>query len=400
MSEHMSVTSQKLEHMELPQPDSGSRNHSELLCNHIQQELQRADGRLPFDRFMELCLYAPGLGYYVAGTRKFGEEGDFVTAPELSTIFPRCLARQCAQVLADIARGDLLEFGAGTGTMAAGILAELELLDALPEHYLILEVSPDLRLRQQETLEAKIPHLQHKVQWLESMPTPGFKGVILANEVLDAMPVQRFRFEAGKVCEQFVGMQGEEFVLYWDDPVTPGLAESVAELNLDMADGFESELNLRALHWIHELGQLMKSGAVLLVDYGYPRAEYYHPQRSAGTLMCYYRHRAHSDPLLLPGLQDITAHVDFTAIAETGLKAGFELGGYCTQSFFLMSSGLEDIMAASDPDDVETHMQLVQEIRRLTLPTGMGEQFKVMGLTKGMEQPLMGFGMRDQREHL
>jgi len=400
MSERQPSINQQLDHLDLPHPDSDSRRHSELLCEHIRQEMQRAGGRLPFDRVMELCLYAPGLGYYVAGTRKFGAGGDFVTAPEISLVFARCLARQCAQVLAETTAGDLLEFGAGTGAMAAGVLAELELLGALPERYLILELSPDLQMRQQETLEQRVPHLQHKVQWLQAMPAPGFRGVVLANEVLDAMPVQRFRIEAGKVREQFVQDDGGGFTLLWDDPVTPGLAEAVAGLGQELCDGYESELNLRAGHWVRELGEVVEAGAILLVDYGYPRAEYYHPQRSSGTLMCYYRHHTHSDPLLLPGLQDITAHVDFTAIAEAGVDSGFEIGGYTTQAFFLMGSGLDDILAASDPDDVEGHMQLVQEIRRLTLPTGMGEQFKVLGLTKEMGQPLLGFGMRDQRERL
>ncbi|MCP4129028.1 MAG: SAM-dependent methyltransferase [Gammaproteobacteria bacterium] len=400
MSEQRSPINLPSDLSELPQPGSDSRIHSELLCTHIRQEVERAGGRLPFDRFMELCLYAPGLGYYVAGSRKFGEGGDFVTAPEVSSIFARCLARQCAQVLGQVAAGDLLEFGAGTGVMAADVLVELELLGALPERYLILELSPDLRLRQQETLEDRAPHLQHKVQWLETMPTPGFNGVILANEVMDAMPVQRFRIELGVVREQFVQKDGDGFTLTWDDPITPGLAAAVTELGLDLDDGYESELNMRAQHWICELGERVALGAVLLIDYGYPRAEYYHPQRCEGTLMCYYRHRAHPDPLLLPGLQDITAHVDFTAMAEAGLQAGFEIGGYSTQAHFLMGSGLEEILAASDPDEVESHMQLVQEIRRLTLPTGMGEQFKVLGLTKGLDQPLIGFGVRDQRERL
>ncbi len=400
MSEQRPSTNHPSDLLKLPQPGADARIHSELLCNHIRQEMERAGGRLLFDRFMELCLYAPGLGYYVAGSRKFGEGGDFVTAPEVSSIFARCLARQCAQVFEQIAAGDLLEFGAGTGAMAADVLVELELLGALPERYLILELSPDLRLRQQETLEDRAPHLRYKVQWLERMPAPGFNGVILANEVMDAMPVQRFRMESGKVCEQFVRMDGDSFGLFWDDPATPGLAEAVADLGLELDDGYESELNMRATHWIHELGGRLDTGAILLIDYGYPRAEYYHPQRSEGTLMCYYRHRTHSDPLLLPGLQDITAHVDFTAMAEAGLKAGLEIGGYSTQALFLMSSGLDEILAASDPNEVEDHMQLAQEIRRLTLPTGMGEQFKVLGLTKGLDQPLIGFGMRDQRERL
>jgi SAM-dependent MidA family methyltransferase len=273
-------------------------------------------------------------------------------------------------------------------------------LNFLPGRYLILELSPELRARQQENLEQRVPELVYLVQWLDDLPSSGFKGVVLANEVLDAMPVQRFRLESGKVREQFVRMQGDAFSLFWDDPATPGLAESVIDMGLELADDYESELNLRALPWIQELGERVDIGMVLLVDYGYPRAEYYHPQRSEGTLMCYYRHRTHPDPLLLPGLQDITAHVDFTAIAEAGLKAGFELGGFCTQAYFLMGSGLDSIVAASDPSDVDAHARLVQEVRRLTLPTGMGEQFKVLALTKGMEQPLNGFSVRDQRERL
>lgn len=400
MSDQRSSITQQPDYLELPQPNSQAQIHSELLANHIRQEMERAGGRLTFDRFMELCLYAPGLGYYVAGARKFGEEGDFVTAPEISPLFARCLARQCAQVFEQIGGRDLLEFGAGTGAMAADILAELQVLDSLPGSYLILELSPDLKLRQQETLDERVPGLAHLVQWLDSMPASGFKGVVLANEVLDAMPVQRFRIESGEIREQFVRWGDGKFRISWDAPVSPCLAEYVAEMDLELADGYESELNLRARPWVQELGERVETGAVLLIDYGYPRAEYYHPQRSEGTLMCHYRHRAHSDPLLLPGLQDITAHVDFTAIAESGLKAGFELGGFCTQAYFLMGCGLDSILAGSDPNDVETHMRLVQEIRRLTLPTEMGERFKVLGLSRGIDQPLIGFGIRDQRERL
>ncbi len=398
MTDQLSSTIQRPDHPVLPQPSETEQIQSELLFNHIRQEMKRAGGRLGFDRFMELSLYAPGLGYYVAGMRKFGEDGDFVTAPEISSLFSRCLARQCAQVLARIGGGDLLEFGAGTGVMAADILVELQGLDCLPERYLILELSPDLRLRQRQTLDRLVPELVHLVQWLDAMPAPGFKGVVLANEVLDAMPVQRFRVGADGIKEQFVSCEDGRFQISWDSPVTPGLEQAV--LAMDLAAGYESEMNLRAESWVKQLGEAVNSGAVLLVDYGYPRSEYYHPQRSAGTLMCHYRHRAHADPLVWPGLQDITAHVDFTAIAEAGLQAGFEVAGFSTQAYFLMGCGLDSIMAASDPDDVERHMRLVQEIRRLTLPTEMGERFKVLGLTRGIDETLMGFAMRDQRERL
>ena len=388
------------EQQRLTQPTNEEQIHSELLSTYIRQEMEQAGGRLAFDRFMELCLYAPGLGYYVAGARKFGEEGDFVTAPEISSLFGFCLARQCAQVLEEIGSGELFEFGAGTGAMAADILAELEQLDCLPERYLILELSPELKSRQQDTLQQRVPGLAHKVQWLDQLPDPGFKGVVLANEVLDAMPVQRFRIESGQILEQFVVWEDGRFGSFWDVPVTHGLTEEVEALGLEPDDGFESELNLRANSWVQELGALVDAGAVILVDYGHSGTEYYHPQRSEGTLMCHYRHRAHTEPLFLPGLQDITAHVDFSAIAEAGLKAGFDVAGYSTQAYFLMGCGLESMLIGSDPNDVDAHMGLVQEIKRLTLPTEMGERFKVLGLSKKLQQPMMGFCMRDQRERL
>lgn len=389
-----------IEQQNLPRPGEEDLSHSELLADHIRHEMGCTGGRIGFDRFMDLCLYAPGLGYYVAGARKFGEDGDFVTAPEISTLFGRCLARQCAQVLAETGTGDLFEFGAGTGAMAADILTELERLDCLPQRYLILELSPDLRARQHETLQRRVPGLVHLVHWLEQLPAAGFRGVVLANEVLDAMPVQRFRVESGEVREQFVRWEDDRFVAFWDSPPTNGLVHAVQALGTELNDGFESELNLRAESWVQGLGAMVAAGAVILIDYGYPRSEYYYRERDAGTLMCHYRHRAHPDPLLWPGLQDITAHVDFTAIAEAGLEAGFEISGYTTQAYFLMGCGLDAMLAEIDPGDVDIHMRLVQEIRRLTLPTEMGERFKVLGLTRGLQQPLIGFGMRDQRERL
>lgn len=398
MTDQGSSTIQQSGHQGLAHTSEVDQVHSELVSNHIRQEMKRAGGGITFDHFMELCLYAPGLGYYVAGARKFGEDGDFVTSPEISSLFGRCLARQCAQILEEIGPGDLFEFGAGTGAMAADILAELELLDCLPQRYLILELSPDLRLRQQQTLQQRVPGLFHLVQWLEELPTSAFKGVVLANEVLDAMPVQRFRMESDGVKEQFVHWENDGFQASWDTPVTPSLERMVKAMGL--ADGYESEINLRAEPWVKELGKLVDSGVVLLIDYGYPRSEFYHPQRNEGTLMCHYRHRAHSDPLVLPGLQDITAHVDFTAVAEAGLKAGFEVAGFSDQAYFLMGCGLDSMLAASDPDDVGRHMQLVQEIRRLTLPIEMGERFKVLGLSRGLDQALIGFALRDQRERL
>ena len=388
---------------ELPAPGIEAQEHSLQLVQMIRDEMQRQDGRLGFDRFMELALYAPGLGYYTAGARKFGEAGDFVTAPEVSPLFARCLARQCREVLDELGGGDLLEFGAGSGTMAADLLLELEVLGSLPDRYLILEVSPDLKERQKETLQGWAPHLMDRVSWLDHMPEQGFRGVVLANEVLDAMPVHRFRIEADGVREGYVRWGDERFEAVWDLPVTPGLAEAVEALQQQvgsLGEGYESELNLRAGPWLEALGERMAAGAVLLIDYGYPASEYYHPQRSSGSLMCYYKHRAHGDVLALPGLQDITAHVDFSAVAAAGLAAGFDLAGYTSQAHFLLGSGLDRLVADSDPNDIKVHMALMQGVKRLTLPSEMGERFKVLGLSRGIEGTLTGFGLRDLSSRL
>ena len=388
---------------ELPEPEPDARKHSAHLIDFIKRELAQSDGRMPFDRFMELALYAPGLGYYTAGARKFGEAGDFITAPEISPLFALCLARQCKQVLEELGEGDLFEAGAGTGALATDLLLELEALQKLPEHYFILEVSPDLQQRQRETLMSRAAHLVDRVQWLDAMPEPGFIGVVVANELLDAMPVSRFRVDKSGVQEGFVRWADDALEYYWDEPVTPGFMDAVTALQKQVgkfAVGYESELNLRAAPWLQSLAQRIGRGAIVLIDYGYPGSEYYHPQRNMGTLMCYYRHRAHDDALILPGLQDITAHVDFTAVARAGLDAGFSLKGYTTQAHFLLGCGLESLLATSDPNDIKNHMTLMQAVKRLTMPTEMGERFKAIALSKGIGSPLIGFGLRDLSDRL
>jgi SAM-dependent MidA family methyltransferase len=352
---------------------------------------------------MELALYAPGLGYYAAGTRKFGEAGDFITAPETSPLFARCLARQCHEVLEGIPSGRLLEIGAGSGVLGADLLAELETLGQLPEQYLILEVSPDLRQRQRQTLGARVPHLLDRVHWLDDLPDPGFTGLAIANEVLDAMPVHRFRCAGEQVQEAFVAWRDGRFVQVWDAARSGGLDAAVAALEDSvgpLADGYESEINLRAGAWLRALCERVAVGVLLLIDYGYPRREYYHPQRNRGTLMCHYRHRAHPDPFGWVGLQDITAHVDFTAVAEAGEAAGFAVRGYTTQAHFLIGCGLDRVLAESNPQDVASHLTLMQGAKRLTLPSEMGERFKVLALARAWEGPLIGFAARDLRDRL
>jgi SAM-dependent MidA family methyltransferase len=387
-----------------PVPDAEALAHSQRLVGLVEQEIAAGGGRLPFDRYMELALYAPGLGYYVAGERKFGREGDFITAPETSPLFARCLARQCGDVLSALGGGEILEVGAGSGVLAAGILDELEVLGSLPDRLRILELSPELRLRQQSTLQTRVPHLLPRVSWVERLTDVSLRGLVLANEVLDAMPVHRFRIAvSGSVEEQFVRVGSEGLELDFDAPTSTRLVLAVNGIRRSVGtlpEGYVSEVNLRAAPWLDVLSGVLENGVLLLVDYGYERSGFYHPERGMGTLMCHYRHRAHPDPLWHPGLQDITAHVDFSAIAEHALAAGFDLAGFSTQAHFLLGCGLDQLVANSSPDAVEDHFGLMQEVKRLTLPSEMGERFKVLGLAKGEVAPLAGFSVRDLRDRL
>lgn len=386
----------------LPLPDATSQAVSDRLLRQIRRTIEKAGGAIPFDHFMEMALYAPGLGYYVAGSRKFGGQGDFITSPEVSPLFAQCLARQVVPVLSAVLEGEVLEFGAGSGLLAADLLTELEDLGALPQRYLILEVSPELQSRQYQTLEARVPHLLSLVDWLDDMPS-GFCGVVIANELLDAMPVSRFRIMDGAVEECFVVSDELGLKECFDDPVTPGLVDAVNDIQQargSLPSDYVSEINLRQASWISALAAAMRRGAAILIDYGYSGTEYYHPQRNRGTLMCHYRHRAHTDPFRWVGLQDITSQVDFTAATRAAIEAGFNLGGYTTQAHFLIANGLDSLLADSDPNNLKKHMSLVQGVKRLTLPSEMGERFKVLGLLKDLDMNLKGFSLRDFCERL
>lgn len=388
----MSINPQSLSDLPLPAPDALA--HSRRVGTHISGAIAAAGGLLPFSRYMELALYAPGLGYYSAGARKFGAAGDFVTAPEVSALFSRCLARQCAEVIALLEKASILELGAGSGVMAADLLQGLEKLGRLPEEYLILEVSADLRERQRALLAARLPSFLPRLRWLDALPET-FTGVVLGNEVLDALPVERFR-KTARGFEQFcVRAEGESFI--WDTrPAPPELTRALQALEATLpspfAPGYGSELCPGLAPLLGSLAAMLARGALLLVDYGYPRAAYYHPERAMGTLLCHYRQRAHSDPFLYPGLTDITAHVDFTAVAEAGTGAGLELAGYTTQAHFLMALGIAG-MAGGD-------VRLAQQVKLLTLPEEMGERFKAIGFTKDLDTHMQGFALRDLSRQL
>jgi SAM-dependent MidA family methyltransferase len=383
--------------LELPPLSAEEREHSDRLIERIRREIEAHQGWISFERFMEMALYEPGLGYYSAGSRKLGAEGDFITAPEISPLFSRCLANQCAQVLAHLGGGDVLEFGAGSGTMAGDVLLELQRLQQLPNRYFILEVSADLRERQRLTLAERVPQLAARVSWLDTLPS-AFEGVMLANEVLDAMPVQRFRMRAGEV--NALGVTWQLGRLDWSEVRAPrALNDAVrgieCELGIAFPDHYTSEINLRLPAWIAGIAAALQRGVALFIDYGLPRRDYYRIDRSEGTLLCHFRHRFHDDALLNVGLQDIGAWVDFTAVAGAAVDAGLQVAGYCTQSHFLMGTGIDRYLNAIASEDLPARMQVARQAMVLTLPNEMGERFKVIGLSRGFEESLMGFSVRD-----
>ena len=381
----------------LPEPTPEERALSQRLAELIRAEIARAGGAIAFARFMELALYAPQLGYYSAGKHKFGAAGDFVTAPELGPVFAQCLARQCAQILGAVPQGDILEAGAGSGALAVQLLLELERLGQLPAHYFILEISGTLRARQQALFTDQAAHLLARVRWLDSLPSAGFRGIVLGNELLDAMPVERFRVGADGIAQLLVGWEENRFV-WRGAPANDALRERVTALGLP--EGYISEIGFAAEGWVRSVADILEQGVLLLVDYGFPGHEFYHPQRATGTLMCHYRHRAHDDPLMFVGLQDITAHVDFKAIARAGTESGLSLLGYTSQALFLLGCGLDDIATRINQSDARAHLQFTNEVKKLTLPHEMGELFKVIAFGRGVDTALAGFRLQDRRGRL
>jgi len=455
----------------LPTPSPEAAQHSNKLRDLIHHDIATQGGWIPFSRFMELALYAPGLGYYSAGARKFGAAGDFVTAPEISPLFGRTLARQIAEVMAQ-STPHIIELGAGSGKLAVDILAELEQSGCLPQSYAILEVSADLRERQQALLQARVPHLAARVHWLDALPE-NISGALIANEVLDALPVHLVHWRAATVLpspasgtaegslhsngaptgvppagvgaggegshptarplsptpdittshstrlpknnsqvagylpegargqvlfERGVASGGKNFAWQERMPENPALLEAAQEISVP--DGYVSEISLAARGLIGSLCERLNKGVLLFIDYGFGAGEYYHPQRAQGTLMCHYRHHAHDEPFFLPGLQDITAHVDFTAVAESAIDSGAHLLGYTTQAHFLINCGITELLQDTAPENLRDYLPLSAQLQKLTSPAEMGELFKVIALGKGIEEPLRGFASGDKSRFL
>lgn len=381
----------------LPIPDEAAIKHSLKLIEHIKQLINNGDGKISFTDYMQACLYAPGLGYYAAGSEKFAKHGDFITAPELSDLFGKCIAAQCKQIL-DTGLKDILEFGAGSGKLATDILLELEKQNTLPEHYFILEISADLKQRQQQHLQEKLPQLFERVVWLETLPE-NFNGIMLANEVLDAMPIHRFHFCKNQLQEYYVGFADNRFRWITDQP-----SQNLLDVENDLRDSlatntenYSSEINLLAKPWLNSLYHSMQKGVVLLIDYGFNAVEFFHPQRCEGTLMCHYRHHAHPDPFVYPGLNDITAHVNFTQIAEFADAADFDVSGFIQQANLLLNLSITHF---AQTENLKQQLEYNRALKILTLQHEMGMLFKALLLTKNYDDELIGFKQSDELHRL
>ncbi|MDH3491879.1 MAG: SAM-dependent methyltransferase [Gammaproteobacteria bacterium] len=372
------------------------------VAEFIRTRMADAGGSLSFAEFMQHALYAPGLGYYTAGSSKFGADGDFVTAPEVSPVFGRVLARQCAEVLADVHGGAILEYGAGSGKLARDILETLARLDALPERYEILEVSAELQERQARYLRAEIPDLVSRVSWLDRPPA-NHAGVIIANEVLDALPVERFvRSDAGVRQLRVIDDSGVFAIA--EAPAPDNLLNAVlaieVELGLSLPVGFVSDISLGLPGWVSALADTLQHGVAFLFDYGVTRREYYAAERSGGWLRCHFRHHAHNDPLILVGIQDITAWVDFNTVAEAGRNSGLDVAGYSAQAQFLLGGGLDAEMHEFASLPLASQLELSGQVKTLTLPGAMGEHFKCMALRRGDVSTPSAFRMADRTHTL
>lgn len=387
-----------------PVPPVEARAVSERLTAQLRERIQASDiGWMPFDAWMEAVLYTPELGYYSGGAAKFGEAGDFVTAPGVSPLFAWTLARDVARVLR--AGGDtVLEFGPGDGRLCVELLQGLAAQGALPERYLLLERSASLRARQAGAVQALPEPVRARVHWLDTPPQPGIHGVILANEVADALPVRRFRRTQEGALELGVEL-GDDGAFRWGARERDDLAREVTALEdalgRRLEAGYESEYHQQLPAWVNVLSDSLASGVCLVIDYGYPRDEYYHPQRRQGTLMCHYRHRAHPDPFLLPGLQDVTAFVEFTTMAEAAQEAGMDVLGYAAQAHYLMGAGVTEVLQERmQAADQQQALRLSQQAKTLMLPGEMGERFQVLGLGRGCDEALSGFSMYNRLERL
>jgi SAM-dependent MidA family methyltransferase len=383
----------------LPLPSDAECTHSARVVAHLVHEIADKEGWISFADYMNAALYAPGLGYYAAGAHKFGAAGDFVTAPELTPLFGRTLAVQLAQVLAQVPDGEILEIGPGSGRLAADVVAGLAERNALPARYLLLEVSPDLRERQRELLSAQVGALLSHFRWIDALPER-WSGAVIANEVLDAVPAHRVVRRGGQWFERGVSLDANARLAFADRPLASGMLRNMAQTRFPEGGDYESELNPTAEALVTSIGERCERGLMLLVDYGFPAAEYYHSQRDCGTLMAHYRHRALADPFRYPGLIDMTTHVDFTAMARAGVAGGMSVAGFATQAHFLVNCGVLDALARCGDPQSAAYLRAANAVQKLTSPAEMGELFKVLALRRGIDADLVGFREGDRSHRL
>jgi SAM-dependent MidA family methyltransferase len=386
----------------LPSPDRDSLTHCQKVIASIRQAIDASDGSISFAQFMHLALYSPGLGYYDVGTAKFGAAGDFITAPEASPLFGRVVARQCKVLLEEISNGQILELGAGSGVLAVEILRTLSELESLPERYLILEASSDLRARQEMLIRKETPGLRDRVDWLSELPET-FSGMVVANEVADALPVERFERTDEAVLQMCVTADDAGFD--WSrkpapEVLTAAVCKIEADIGQPLPGGYESEVSLALPDWIGQIAECLDHGLLLLFDYGVSRREYYSPDRNRGWLRCHFRHHAHDEPLIYPGIQDLTSWVDFTAVAESAEEHGLDVAGFVTQAHFLINGGLEDELAGMIDLPIADQLELSRQVKLLTLPGEMGESFKCMGLGRGEIPDVPAFANADRAHAL
>jgi SAM-dependent MidA family methyltransferase len=389
-----------MQKLDLPTPSADEVEQSKKLSDVIMQEIVQAGGWIDFEQYMQLALYYPGLGYYSGGAQKFGGEGDFITSPEISPLFAQVLAQPFCALLKKNPRMKLIEFGAGSGKLAADLLLALEALEQLPDEYLIIELSAELQQRQQRTLQQKAPHLSARVNWLSCLPETPVDAIVIANEVLDAMPVKRFCIKNQQLELSGVEIRQGSLQLSYKkaDEQTQALISSRLSFNPDVE--YSSEMNCHIKPWMKSLSHCINKGAVYLIDYGYPRSEYYSEDRHMGTFLGYYRHRSIDAPLWYPGLQDLTAFVDFTEVAEAAIENGFDVDGFTSQGNFLINAGLAEVVEKTQTTTEIQRLQLLQQMKTLSLPGEMGERFKVMGLSKSLDENVPGFEIRDFRYRL
>ena len=385
--------------LSLPQPPLELTAHSNRLRALIRDEIAASGGAIGFDRYFELCQYAPGLGYYSAGLSKFGAGGDFVTAPGLGDVFARCIALTLVPMLSEMPEASILEVGCGTGAMAADILRALKDLNALPKHYWLLERSADLRQRQRETLAKQVPELLGLVDWLDAPPSMPWHGIVLGNEIVDALPTQRFEISADGACELCVCNAGSGFDYRLGAPLSGILTRLGPDLLAALPLGYRSEIQPQLDSWLAGLTAAMQQGLVLLFDYGYPRHEFYLPERSAGTLVCHYQQRMFDAPFWYPGLVDLSSSVEFTALAEAGAGCGLSLAAYMSQADFLIHGALAQVLENLNTVSERTRLTLTRQVRMLTLPSEMGERIKLMAfareLPESVRAPVLNrFGLR------